>query len=192
LLFQINLFMSPLLIKHQEEFAAAIEHLKIELNSIRGNRASPSLVEDIKITAYGSEMRLKELASLSLPEPRIIVVQPWDKTVLKDIERGLNLADLNVGIQNDGTVLRLSFPPLTEETRQAIIKVLGQKLEAGRIQLRQIREKIREEIVKQEQAKEITEDDRYKAQEDLDELISKWQAQVKELGDKKEQEILTV
>jgi ribosome recycling factor len=184
--------MSPIITKHQPEFAAALEHLKTELNSIRGNRATPSLVEEIKMEVYSSEMKLKELASITVPEPRIVMIQPWDKAILKDIERGLSKADLNVGIQNDGSVLRLSFPPLTEETRQAIIKVLGQKLEAGRIQIRQIREKVREEIIKQEQAKEITEDDRYKAQEDLDEEVAKWQEQIKELGVKKEQEILTV
>ena len=184
--------MLPMITKFLPEFDAAIEHLRSELNSIRGSRAHPSIVEDVKIEAYDSEMRVKELGSITVPEPRNIVIQPWDKTVLKDLERGLNKADLNVGIQNDGSVIRLSFPPLTQETRQAIIKVLGQKLETGRVQIRHIREKIREDIISAEKKKEISEDDRYKAQEDLDELVQKYQDQIHDLGTKKEAEISAV
>ncbi len=184
--------MHPLITSHEEEFSGALEHLANELNSIRGNRAHPSLVEDVKVEVYGSEMRIKELASITIPEPRLIVVQPWDKSVLKDVERGLIKANLNVGVQNDGTVVRVTFPPLTEESRNQILKVLGQKLETGRVQVRQIREKIRETIVKAERDKEITEDDRYKAQEDLDQHVSSMLDRIKEMGERKEQEVMTV
>src|SRR3989344_5507869 len=163
--------MMQIIIEHKSEFDRAIEHLKTEFASVRSNRATPSLVEELKIEAYGSEMRLKELASLTVPEARTIVVQPWDKTVIKDIERGLTKADLNVGIANDGAVIRLSFPPLTAETRQTLLKVLSQKLEAARVQVRQIREKTRERVIKAEKEKSITEDDRFQAQKDLDELV---------------------
>ncbi|OGL86893.1 ribosome recycling factor [Candidatus Uhrbacteria bacterium RIFCSPLOWO2_02_FULL_48_12] len=184
--------MMPIVIEHKPEFDRAIEHLKTELTSVRSNRATPSLVEDLKIETYGSEMRLKELASLAVPEPRTIVVQPWDKTIIKDIEKGLAKADLNLGMANDGSVIRLTLPPLTEETRQALIKVMNQKLEAGRVQIRQIREKVREQIIKAEKEKKITEDDRFQAQKDLDELIKDYTEQISNLGRRKEEEITTV
>ncbi|KKU48546.1 ribosome recycling factor [Candidatus Uhrbacteria bacterium RIFCSPLOWO2_12_FULL_46_10] len=184
--------MMQIIIEHKSEFDRAIEHLKTEFASVRSNRATPSLVEDIKIEAYGSEMRLKELASMTVPEARTIIVQPWDKTIIKDIERSLVKADLSVGIANDGTVIRLTFPPLTAETRQALLKVMNQKLEAARIQVRQIREKAREQIIKAEKEKTITEDDRFRAQKDLDELVKDYIDQIGVLGERKEEEILTV
>ena len=137
-------------------------------------------------------MRLQEVASITIPEPRMIVVQPWDKTLLKDVERGLQEASLNLGITNDGTVLRLTLPALTAESRQALLKVLHQKLEAGRVQIRQLREKVREQIIKAERDKEISEDDRFKAQEDLEEFVKGYIEQVNTVGQRKEEEILTV
>lgn len=184
--------MTPLIIEHKPEFDQAIEHLKTELSSIRSNRATPALVEELKVEAYGQVMRLKELASLTVPEARTIVVQPWDKNIIKDIERSLTKADLNVGIANDGAVIRLSFPPLTAESRQALLKVLSQKLEAARVQVRQIREKAREQIIKSEKEKTITEDDRFQAQKDLDELVKDYIDQIKVMGERKEEEITTI
>lgn len=184
--------MMPIVAEHKPEFDRAIEHLKTDLLSVRSNRATPSLVEDLKIEAYGSEMRLKELASLAVPEPRTIVVQPWDKTIIKDIEKSLAKADLNLGMANDGSIIRLNLPPLTEETRQALIKVLNQKLETGRVQIRQIREKVREQILKSEKEKKITEDDRFQAQKDLDELAKDYTDEINGLGKRKEEEITTI
>ncbi len=184
--------MSPIITQHEEEFKSALEHVSNELNGIRGNRAHPSLVEDLKVEVYGSEMRVKEIASITIPEPRVIVIQPWDKTVLKDVERGVVKANLNVGVQNDGAVVRVTFPTLTEESRNQILKVLGQKLEAGKVQVRQIREKVREAIVKAERDKDITEDDRYKAQEDLDQYVGELLERIKDMGERKEQEVMTV
>ena len=137
-------------------------------------------------------MRLKEVAGLTVPEPRTIIVQPWDQTILKDIERSLTAELQNVGIMNDGAIIRLTFPPLTAESRQELVKTLHQKLETGRVQIRQIRERVREQITKAERAKEITEDDRFKAQEDLDELVKEYIAEVQTIGQRKEEEITTV
>jgi ribosome recycling factor len=184
--------MSPLVTEHRLAFDKALEHLKLELQTIRSNRAHPSLVEDVKVAAYGSTSRLKELATITVPDPRTIQVQPWDKTILKDIERSLQEANLGLSVLNDGAVLRLTLPPLTSESRQALLKVLQQKLEAGRVQVRQIRERVREHIVKAERQKEIGEDDRYRAQEDLDEVAREYVEQVNALGSRKEEEITTV
>lgn len=184
--------MSAIVETHQQEFIDAVEHLKSELQSIRSNRATPSLVELIKVTAYGAEMKLLELASITVPEPRMIAVQPWDTGVVKDVERALNEANLNMGISNDGVVIRLTLPALTTETRQALAKVLNQKIETARIQIRQIREKIRAGIVGAERNKEITEDDRFAAEEELDNVVKKYIEQINELGERKEQDIMTV
>ncbi len=184
--------MSPLITEHEAEFEKAIEHLKNEIGTIRGNRANPGLVEEVKVEAYGSVMTLKELASITLAEPRVLAIQPWDKSVLKEIERGLNTADLNLGIVNDGTMIRISFPALTAESRQALLKVLGQKLEQARVQIRQIRDRVKERIIAAEREKEMSEDERYGAQEDLDELTKTYTEQVAAVGARKEEELLTV
>lgn len=182
----------PLVAGYRPAFEQAVEHLKGELNTIRGNRAHASLVEEVRVEAYGSELRLKEVATITIPEPRTIVVQPWDKTILKDIERSLAKADTGLAIVNDGAVVRLTLPPLTAESRQALTKVLHQKLEAGRVQLRQVREKARGAILQAERDKSLSEDDRFAAQEDLDELVRDYLAKVAELGERKEAEVMTV
>jgi len=184
--------MHALISKQQEDLEHAIEYLQQDLQTIRGNRAHPSLVEGIKVLAYGSEMRLQELASVSVPEPRTIQVQPWDKGLLKDIERTLNQADLNVGIKNDGQLLHLTLPSLTQETRMNLLKVLGQKLEQGRVQVRQVRERIKESIQRAEKAKEITEDDRFDAIKELDELTRQYLGKIEDIGNRKEKEINTI
>jgi len=176
----------------RSEFEASLEHLKVELQSIRGNRANPSLVEEIKVEAYGTEMRLQEIAGITVPEPRSVQIQPWDKNLLKDIERSLNKADLNVGIKNDGESIHISLPPLTTETKVALIKVLNQKLEQGRVNVRQVREKVRERIFKAEKENVITEDDKYEAQKDLDEMTQEFLEKIKSIGVRKEEEISTV
>lgn len=184
--------MNTLVADHESDLALAVEHVRAELQTIRGNRAHPSLVEDVRVPAYGSEMRLKELATISVPDPRTILVQPWDKGLLKDLERGLREASLNLGVTNDGAVVRLALPPLTEETRQALLKVLSAKCEAGRVQVRQIREKIRESIIKAERDKAISEDERYAAQDDLEEVVRRYIDEIKTLGERKHEEIMTV
>ncbi|MFA5954617.1 MAG: ribosome recycling factor [Patescibacteria group bacterium] len=184
--------MHQLITVSETDFENAIEHLQQELQTIRGNRAHPSLVENIKVSAYGSEMRLQELASVSVPEPRTIQVQPWDKGLLKDIERALGQAELNVSITNDGQLLHLTLPSLTQETRNSLLKVLGQKLEQGRVQVRQAREKTREAINKAEKAKEITEDDRFQAQKELDEFTRSYLDKIDGIGERKEKEITTI
>lgn len=184
--------MNSLISNHEPEFIAALDHLRLELLSIRGNRAHPSLVENIKVNSYGSEMRLKELATITIPEPRTITVAPWDKNIIKEIEHALHEASLNVGIANDGVVVRVTLPALTAESRQALLKVLHQKLETSRVQIRQLREKIRESIIKAEKDKTISEDERFKAQDDLEELVKKYIEEINVLGSHKEEEVMTV
>ena len=141
---------------YQPEIERVIEHLKRELSAIHTGRATPVLVEDISIDAYGSKMPLKQLASIGLADARTLTVDPWDKTVLKDIEKGIRLAQPNLNPVNDGKLLRIPMPQLTEETRRNLTKIIGQKVEAAKQGLGQIRNRARTAILEAERAKELS------------------------------------
>ena len=177
--------------EHKDKFEGVIEHLNNDLTSLRTNRATPALIENIPVVAYeGSEaLPLQQLGSISVPEARQILVEPWDKATLKSMEKALESSDLGLSIANEGTSLRLVMPLMTDEIKQKIVKVLHSKLEEARIALRGQREKVRDEIVKQEKDKTISEDERFGLMEDLDKMIREHNDQVKEMGDKKETEI---
>lgn len=177
---------------HQEEFRKAIDFLKRDVQTIRTNRANPELVSHILIEVYGTKTPLEQLATLSVPEPRTIVIQPWDKNVIKEIEKSLTKADIGtMPVINEG-VIRLILPPLNEERRNDLVKVLHLKLENARKSLRAIRDSIRDEIVKAERAKEISEDDKYRLFEKLDKATGDYQEEVKTVGERKEKEITSI
>lgn len=184
--------MHQLILQNKEQFDKTIEFLKSELNTLRTGRISPSVVEKIKVEAYGTVSELLQLASISSPEPQTIAIKPWDKSVLKDIERAIQVSDLNVNPVMDSDLIRLNFPPLTEERRKDLVKVLHKKLEEGRIILRGQREKVKEEIVALEKDKQMPEDEKFQALKDLDAMIKDYNDKIKELGDKKEEEIMTI
>lgn len=184
--------MHSIVQSHLEDFKKAVEHLQHELQQIRGNRAHPSMIDDVKVEAYGSTMTLKELGSITVPEQRQLMFQAWDKNVLKDVERALLASNLNAGISNDGEVVRVTLPALTNETRQQLLKVLGQKIEDAKVRLRKVREDVRNELASAEKAKDISEDEKFSAQEDVEEVVKKFMDEVKSLGDDKEVEITTV
>ncbi|MFH1456546.1 MAG: ribosome recycling factor [Patescibacteria group bacterium] len=170
-------------------FEKIIEFMQKDLGSIRTNRATPSLVENISVNVYGSQMPLIQVASISSPEPKQLLIEPWDKNILKDVERAIQTASLGLSVSNDGSFLRVVMPPMTEETRNEVIKLLGDKLEKGKQSLRGVRDEIKEEIIKAEKSKEITEDDRYSLIEDLDEMTREYTDKINIIGRKKEEEI---
>ena len=177
---------------YQADFDKAFENLKSELTTLRVGRANPAMVENILVEAYGSKTPLKQVASITVPEARTILIQPWDKNIGKDIEKAIIAANIGLSPVNEGAQIRLSIPQLTEENRLELVKSLGEKLEKTRIGLRQIRDRVKDEITKQEKNKEITQDDKYNLQKKLDELVKKFNDQIKVLGEKKEQEIMTL
>ena len=170
-------------------FGKAIEYLKTDLGSIRTNRATPTLLENLQVEVYGSKMSLNQLASIQAPEPKMLTVEPWDKNVIKDVEKSIQSASLGLNIANEGTFLRILIPPMTEETRQELVKVLNNKLEDARQQIRGIRDNIKEEIIKAERSKEISEDEKFKLVEDLNEMTREFNDEVKQVGENKEEEI---
>ena len=184
--------MSQIIEDHKPKFEKSIEYLKTELKSLHTGRATSGLVENIIVEAYGVKTPLQQLAGLSVPEPRIIVVQPWDKNVASEIEKAIANSDLSLGIANKGGVIHLTIPPLNEEGRKKIIKILHQRLEHTRVKIHELRDNIRKEIIDLMKRKEISEDEKYRLFEELDELSSDYHNQIKEIGEKKEREIMTI
>ena len=174
------------------EFKKAIDHLIKELGAIRTGRASPLLIEDIQFEAYGTMMPIKSAGAISVPDARTIQIEPWDKSLLKEIEKAILASHLGINPVVDGTAVRLTMPKLTEENRKELVKVMGKKLEEARISVRTVREKGRAQAIAAETAKKMSEDDRFRFQEELDRITQQANEEIKQTGIKKEQEIMTV
>lgn len=177
---------------HKADFAKALDHFKTELGGLRSGRATSALIENVIVTAYGSQTPLKQLGSISVSDTRTLLVEPWDKSILKDVEKGLQAANLGVGVAVDGPKIRVSIPSMTEESRREFVRVLKDKTEQARIAVRGVRDGLKDMITSQEKAGEIREDDRYQLLKELDELTGEYNTQIKDLADRKEEEIMTV
>ncbi len=184
--------MSALPSNLKEKLNRSIDHLKVELNQLRTGRASPSLVEHLLIEAYGTKTPLIELASINTPEIRQIVIQPWDPNIIKDIEKTIKISNLGITPTIDGQIIRLNLPSLTEERRKELIKIMVGILESTRVQIRSIREDINKTLKNQERAGDISEDEMFAAQKELQKMIDDFNEQIKKLGEAKEKEIMTI
>jgi len=173
----------------QENFDKVIEHTKQELASIRTNRAAPAMIENLPVEIYGSRMPLIQIASIQVPEPKMLTVEPWDKSIIKDVEKAIQTASLGLSVSNEGNFLRIIVPPMTEETRKELIKLLHHKLETSRQAMRRTRDDIKNDIIKAEKDKEISSDEKYRVIEKLDEIAGDYNEKIKEIGEKKEVEI---
>jgi ribosome recycling factor len=174
------------------EFENALSHLEKELHNIRSGRANAAIVEEVKVEAYGSMMELKGLASISAPDAKTIQIEPWDKTVVKDIEKGLIAANLGMAPNVAGTIIRLVMPPMTEDKRKETVKVVHQKGEQARIGMRNVRESVRDVVLKQEKDKQIGEDERFRLLEDLDKVVAEYNKKIDVMTKEKEEEVMTV
>ncbi|TSC95417.1 MAG: ribosome recycling factor [Parcubacteria group bacterium Athens1014_10] len=184
--------MLSLIENHKPNFQKIIEHLKKELLTLRTSRATPALVENILVEAYGSKTPLKQLAGITIPETRTIMIQLWDKNIIKEVEKSISQSNLNLSPNTEGNIIRINLPSLTEENRKNLIKILHQKLEQNRIEIRNLRDKIKEEIVNKFKEKEVSEDDKFKLIEELDKITHKYNEEIKGIGEKKEKEIMTI
>jgi ribosome recycling factor len=178
--------------EHEELFDKVIEHLKSEITGLRTGRATPALVEDIIVDAYGVKQAMKAVASISVLDAKTLTIDPWDKSLIQAIETALNNSNLGINPVNDGKLIRLPLPELTKERREELIKVLHTKLENARIAIRKTREDVRNKIDKLEKNKEIAEDEKFKMQEDLDKSVKEYNEKIKQIGDDKEKEVTTV
>ncbi|MFA6184171.1 MAG: ribosome recycling factor [Parcubacteria group bacterium] len=170
----------------------AIEHFKVEMSKIRTGRANPSIIEDLLIDYYGTKTPLKQIANINVPEPRTLLVQPWSRDSLTNIEAAIKISDLNLSPNNDGEVIRINIPALNEERRIELVKTLNKKAEEARISIRNIREDIWQELQEMEKAGKIAEDDKFRGKERLQETVNEYNKKVDELREKKEQDIMTV
>lgn len=169
-----------------------MDHLNKELGSLRTGRATPTLVENVVVNAYGSNMDLKGVASIRATDAKTLVIEPWDKGLLQSIEKAIRDADLGFSPAIDGSLVRINLPAMTEENRIQLVKIMKEKAEEARVSLRGVREAAREEVMKKEKDKAISEDEKYKLLDELDKTTKDYTNQVDELASKKEQEIMTV
>lgn len=166
-----------------------IKHLERELVKIRTGRSHPSMVEDIKVNAYGTMMSIKDTAAISAPDVQLIVIQPWDKALIPDIEKAVGASDLGVTPFNDGNVIRIQLPKMSSSRRDELVKILGKKLEEARIAVRNVRKDVHNAIRDTEKGKKISEDLSRRLQDLLQKVTDKFTDLVDKAGAKKEGEI---
>jgi ribosome recycling factor len=174
------------------KMAKTIEASRRELATIRTGRANPALVNHIKVDYHGVPTPLNQIATISAPESRLLLIQPWDRQALSSIEKAILKSELGLNPSNDGNMIRLRIPPLTEERRRELIRVVRKRAEESRVALRNIRRNALEEIRELERKKEISQDEQERAQERLQELIDSFIEEVDRVGKDKEVELLEV
>ena len=175
-----------------DKMAKAIAHLKDEFGAVRTGRASSGLVEKLRVDAYGSEVVLQQLAGFSVPEPRVLVISPYDKGTIKAIEKAIQSSDLGITPNNDGQVIRLVFPALTEERRKELVKVVKQRAEDSRVAVRNVRRQARHELEGLEKDGDLSRDELDRVEKELEAYTHKMVAEIDELLHHKEQELLEV
>ncbi|MDD2731147.1 MAG: ribosome recycling factor [Candidatus Portnoybacteria bacterium] len=170
----------------------AIAHFKEELAALRTGRATPALIENIEVECYGVRNPLKQLAAITAPEPRILAVQPWDGNIIKDVEKAIREARSGLALATTGEMIRVSIPPLNEESRKELVRTLSQKTEAAKTAVRSLREQAWKEIQEGEKQGKIREDDKFRGKDELQKTIDDYNKKIEELGKTKEKEIMTV
>jgi ribosome recycling factor len=181
--------IKDLLKETEERMDKAVNALRDNLVTIRTGRASPALVERLPVEYYGTLTPLNQLATISVPEPRLLAIRPWDPNALADIERAILKSELGLTPSNDGKIIRLNIPRLTEERRQELIKVVGKRVEEGKVAIRNIRRDAIEGLRELESEKLISEDEFYRAKDDTQEVTDKFVTRMDEIGHDKEREI---
>ena len=184
--------MSNIQDNFDEKLEKTVSVLKEQLNSVRAGRANPALLDQVEVEAYGSTMPLKNIANISAPDPRTLAISPFDPSIIKDIEKSIMVANLGFNPSNDGKIIRLVIPPLTEDRRVEITKTVKKMGEDSKVAVRNLRREINDDLKKQEKASEITEDD---LKDELDDVQKKVEDVIKDIDDiisKKEDEIMEV
>lgn len=184
--------INDIIASNEERLNKSIDALKREFGSLRAGRATPSLLDKVMVDYYGTPTPVNQVAKVSVPEPRMIMIQPWEKSLMHDIEKAIMKSDLGLSPNSDGQAIRLSIPQLTQERRQELVKTVGKKAEEAKVAIRNIRRDGNDAIKKLEKAKEITEDDSKKGQESMQKLVDKYIKNVDTLKETKEKEIMEI
>lgn len=182
--------ISDLLTEAELKMEAAVEHVASEFGTVRSGRANPQLLHRINVEYYGSPTPLQQLASIAVPEPRLLVIQPFDKGSVTDIERAIQQADMGLNPTNDGSVIRIAFPPLTEERRKELIRLVRNMAEEGKVSVRNVRRAAKADM--EELHGEISDDDIRRGEDELQRLTDKFTERIDEILANKEEELLEV
>lgn len=184
--------MKEVISEADDKMKKAIEVLRKDYSSMRAGRATPALLDKIMVNYYGTPTPINQMAKVSVPEPRMLVIQPWDKTVISAIEKAILKSDLGLTPNNDGNIIRLAIPQLTQERRNELVKVAKKKAEESRVAIRNIRRDANEHLKVLEKEKQISEDDVKRAQEEVQKITDKHIKDVDQVLEHKEQEIMEV
>ena len=184
--------IDDVLLEATEKMGKAVAHTQSDFAGIRTGRATPALVEKLKVDYYGAEVPLQQLAGFSVPEARLLVIAPYDKNSIKAIERAIQNSDLSINPSNDGQVIRLTTPQLTSERRKELVKVVRHRAEEGRVAARNVRREARRELEALEKDGEISVDDLDRAEKELEKLTHEYVAEIDRMLARKEQELLEV
>lgn len=176
----------------ERKMKKSIESYENELTSVRAGRANPQVLDKLTVDYYGTETPIKQVASISVPEARLLVIQPWDASLIKPIEKVLLKSDLGITPSNDGKVIRLPFPQLTEDRRKELVKVVKSYSENAKISLRNLRRESLDKLKKMEKDKEISEDELKQSEEQVQKVIDKFTKEVEEITKKKEKELMEI
>ena len=173
----------------KKELNGVLEFLKNDIAQIRSGRANPALVENIKIDTYGTKMNLKEVATIMVPDAKTLIIQVWDKSVVNAVVKGIEESRLGLTPNIEGQNIKLVMPPLVEERRKELIKLLHDKLEQVRIRIRRGRDEVWHKVQNLAKEKKISEDDKFRAKDELQKLVDEYNKKVKEMGESKEKEL---
>ena len=184
--------MDEMLLTFEDKMEKTMENLGSEFAAIRAGRANPALLNKIMVDYYGTPTPIQQVANISVPEARMMQIQPWDKSLIKAIEKAINTSELGINPGNDGTVIRLVFPELTGERRKELAKDVKKKGDAAKVAIRNIRRDANDKIKKAEKAGEMTEDDVKTAENDIQKMTDKYIAKVDKATEEKTKEIMTV
>jgi len=185
----IIFFMST---KHQEEFQKIIDHYIHAISTVRTGRANPAIVDNIEVESYGAKMKLRELAAISVPEPKVLQIEPWDKNIAKEIEKAIIASNIGLTPNVSGSVIRLVLPAMTEERRKLLIKQLMETTESARVGIRRVRDEILKAFKEEKSKGEMTEDQFFQKSKEVQNSVDLMNAKIKELLEAKEKEIMTI
>ncbi len=183
--------ISQILSDAQHRMSKAVEHLQHQLARVRTGRASVATLDGIRVNYYGTPTPLQQVGSVSIPEPRLIVIQPWERSMLVEIEKAIKASDLGLNPTNDGAVIRIPIPPLTEERRKEIVKSCWKMAEEAKVAVRQVRRDALEHLKKAEKDEGFSEDDRRRAEEDIQRMTDRFVKEIDQIASRKENEIMT-
>ena len=176
----------------QAQMDKSIEALRREFSSVRTGKASPSLLDTIRVDAYGSKMALNQVASVSTPEPRLLIVQPWDKSLMNEIEKAIRNSELGLNPANDGNIIRVPIPALNEERRRELVKHLHKLAEEGRVAVRHARQEANKDVKRRQSDHELSDDDARREMDRIQKLTDEYIAKIDQLLKSKEEEVMEV